>query len=129
MTAKKPNLFGVTGKEPPKPKKPTLKQFIKELSDDNYPKHYRIETIWFPGNWENYSVETTEFRASIAKPHPLFSVLETTIVKILSESESALLLVLLDSEGTIGFSESNFYGRYSRIGNAGFKFDETPGAN
>jgi hypothetical protein len=129
MPAKKPGLFDVTGKEPPKPKKPTLRQYLKESKNDVYPQYFRIETIWFPGNWENYSIETTDFRASIAATHPLFDALECNAVKAFSESEGAILLVLLDNEGTIGLGESTIHGKYTRIGNAGFRFNETPGAN
>lgn len=129
MPAKKPSLFEVTGKEPPKPKAPTLRQYLKENTDATYPLIARVNTIWFPGNWENYSIETPEFRCSIGGNHPLFTILENSIVKLLNDSENALLLVVMDNEGTIGFSESNVYGKYARIGNAGYRFEETPGAN
>lgn len=130
MPTKKPSLFDVEGKEPPKPKAPTLKQFLKGLPKDaEYPIYGRIETIWFPGNWPNYSIETPQFRASISEAHPLFSVLESSDIKTFGDAESAILLVVVDSEGTIRFSESNFYGKYTRIGNAGFRFEPTDGAN
>ena len=129
MPTKKPSLFDVSGKEPAKPKAPTLKQYIKENPNATYPIFGRVNTIWFPGNWENYSIETPEFRCSIGANHPLFAVLEASIVKLLHDSENALLLGVMDNEGTIRFSESNVYGKYARIGNAGYRFEETPGAN
>lgn len=129
MPTKKPSLFDVEGKEPPREKAPTLKQFLKENPDVTYPLYATITTIWFPGNWANYSIETPKFRASVGEHHPLYAVLESSVVKAFGDAESALLLGVMDGEGTIRFSESNLYGRYSRIGNAGYRFEPTSGAN
>lgn len=129
MPTKKPGLFDVAGKEPAKPKAPTLRQYTKEHPNAEYPIYSRVNVIWFPGNWDNYSIETPEFRCSIAPNHPIYSVLDNSIVRILTDTETALLVELTDSEGTIRFCESNVYGKYTRIGNAGYKFQPTDGAN
>jgi hypothetical protein len=129
MPIKKPSLFEVSGKEPEKPKKPTWKQFVKENPNEEYPVYSRIEVVWFPGQWDNYSLECERFRISISAQHPVYPVLEQRIVATLTDADTALLIRIDDRNGTLGFSESNVYGRYSRIGNAGFKFEATPGAN
>jgi hypothetical protein len=129
MPSKQPSFWDVSGKEAPKEKPPTLRQFIKEQPIDVYPILCRIVVVWFPGNWDNYSLETDKCRVSIAPNHPLYNVLERSGVKVFSECENAVLLEIIDREGTIRFVESNVYGKYSRIGNAGFRFDETEGAN
>lgn len=129
MPTKKPSLFEVSGKEPAKPKAPTLKQFIKQNPDVEYPVYSRIEIVWFPGTWDNYSLETPMFRCSVGSNHPIYSALDNSIVKVLSETQTALLIELTDSDGTIRIAESNVFGQYVAIGNAGYKFELTHGAN
>lgn len=122
MPAKKPSLFEIQGKEPTQPKKPTLRQFIKENPKNAYPIHSRVCVIWYPNTWDNYSIECELFRTSIKPGHPLFEVLDRTITRFCLEEKQGILLSVIDGEGTIGFSECNIYGDWERIGNAGFKF-------
>lgn len=129
MPAKKPGLFDVSGKEPPKPKAPTLKQFIKEKSDAKYPIISSVTLIWFPGTWDNYSIESNEFRCSIGKNHPLYEPLDRDVIKATEGSDTGIAISVEDSEGTIRFCETNVYGRWERIGNAGVRFLPTDGAN
>jgi hypothetical protein len=129
MPVKKPNIFEVSGKEPPKPKKLTLFQYIKENPNAEYPIYSRIETVWFPGKWDNYSLECEHFRVSISPSHTLYELLEGGIVRILTDANAALLIELSDSSGVIGIRESNFYGVYKTVGNAGYRFEATNGAN
>jgi len=126
MPSKQLSLFDVEGKEPSKPKKPTLRQFIKEQTDAKYPLSSTIRLVWFPGNWDNYSLETDSFRVSIGVSHPLYAVLDKLVIKSFCESQTAIHVVVKDGDGTIGFGESTLYGAYVRVGNAGLKFDETP---
>lgn len=129
MPTKKIGFFDVSGKEPPKEKAPTLTQWLKENKDVQYPFVTPIAVIWLPGNWPNYSIEAGAFRVSISERHPLYAVLESNVVKVFSESETCVLLELMDSQGTIRFCESNVYGKYARLGNAGYRFDPTKLAN
>jgi len=129
MATKKPDIFEMSGKEPPKEKKPTLAQYIKENPNLVYPIYSRIDIIWFPGQWDNYSLECECFRISISNKHPIFEILDKQVVKLLTERDSSLLVIVEDSERTIGIRESNFYGIYKPIGNVGYKFHPTDGAN
>lgn len=125
MPNKQLSLFDVEGKEPPKEKKPTLRQFLKELKDAKYPICSTIRVVWFPGNWDNYSVESDTFRVSIGPKHPLYAVLDKLVIKAFCESQTAIHVCVKDSDGTIGFGESSLYGTYTRIGSAGIRFEET----
>ena len=125
MPTKKQSLFEMSGKEPPKEKLPTLFEFLKQNNELKYPFHSPLRIIWFPGTWNNYSLESNRFRVSIETNHPLYSAIDAGIVRLLEETDTALLIELMDGQGTIGIRESNLYGRYSRIGNAGYKFNET----
>jgi hypothetical protein len=129
MPTKKPSLFEVSGSEPPREKKPTLYQFLKENNDISFPYLSGVEVIWFPGQWDNFSIETSVYRCSIAPTHGLYKIVDTSIVRILESTDTKLLLVIEDSSGCVRFSESNVYGKYQRIGNAGFRFVATEGAN
>lgn len=129
MPTKKPGLFDVEGKEPPQPKKPTLRQFLKEQKQDAYPIHSRICIIWYPSTWENYSIECESFRASIKPNHPLFDVLDRAVTKYCLEEKQGILLSIMDGEGTLRFNQCNVYGDWERIGNAGFKFIPAPDTN
>lgn len=126
MPTKKQSIFQVSGKEPPKEKLPTLKQFIKENPDVSYPQTLVVNLIWFPGQWNNYSIDTNKLRISIGENHPLYSLLDRDVIAITEGSDTALLIVVEDKEGTIRFSESTTYGKWKRIGNAGIRFEGDP---
>lgn len=129
MPTKKQSVFDVVGKEPAKAKLPTLRQYIKENPDAKYSLLSRIELIWFPGTWDNYSIETSILRCSIGTNHPLYKPLDESIIAITEKSDTGIILSVEDKEGTIRLCESNVYGKWERIGNAGIRFKETPGAN
>jgi len=120
MPTKKPGLFDVKGKEPPKPKAPTLRQFLKESKDATYPIYSPVQVVWFPGRWDNYSLECDAFRVSISPKHTLYAILDRLVVKAFCESQTAIHVVVKDAKGTIGFGESTLYGAYLGIGSSGF---------
>lgn len=114
--------FEVSGKAPERPKKPTFKQFIKELPDNETTQLlYRIEVIWLPGQWDNYSVETDCFRYSVAKNHPLYQPIDENVIKWLDRDNGILFRVDDWKEGIVGLSESQDFTRWERIGNAGVR--------
>lgn len=122
MPTKKESLFDVSGKEPPKPKAPTLRQFLKEKTDDKYPIISPVMLIWFPGQWDNYSIETREFRCSIGAGHPLYKLLDRDVIAITTGSDTGIALSVEDADGTIRFCETTNFGKWERIGNAGVRF-------
>lgn len=129
MPTKTQSLFDVSGKEPVKPKLPTLRQYLKEHSDAKFPIVARITLFWFPGNWDNYSIETTGFRASIAPSHPLYKLLDRDVIAITEGKDTGLALSVQDPEGTIRFCETTNLGRWNRIGNSGIRFEGEPEPN
>lgn len=129
MPTKKPSLFGSTFSEPPKEKKPTLLQYLKTTKDVKFPFHSRIDLIWLPGTFNNFTLETELFRCSVTDRNPLYSILNGSGWGTVIDSETALLLCVMDSTGVYTLEESTFYGKYKSIGNLGVKFEPTPGAN
>ena len=122
MPTKKESLFDVAGKEPAKPKLPTLRQFLKEEKNAKFPIVATVTLIWFPGNWDNYSIETNKFRASIAPNHPLYKLLDRDVIAITEASDTGIALSVEDRDGTIRFCETTNYGKWERVGNSGVRF-------
>lgn len=122
MPTKKESLFDVSGKEPAKPKLPTIRQYLRENKNVTSPIVASVTVIWFPGNWDNYSVETGKFRTSIAPGHPLYDLLDRDVIAITEASHTGIALSLEDSDGTIRFCETTNYGKWERIGNSGIRF-------
>lgn len=123
MVSKKLSLFDIEGTEPPKEKLPTLRQFVKELNKDATGELlYGVRTIWLPGTWDNYSVETTAFRATISPGHGLYKALDESVIRFL-DTETELLLQVVDvSTLTIRFVQATNFGKWKRLGNAGVRF-------
>lgn len=129
MPSKKPSIFEVSGKEPKAPKAPTLSQFLKQQNNAVYPIYSLVSVIWYPGNWDNYSLECELFRVSVSPSHPLFEPLDKGITKFCMESKCGILLRVDDGEGTIGLAECTRYGDWNRISNAGFRFKPANDSN
>jgi hypothetical protein len=129
MPSKQPSLFGTSFEEPPKEKLPTLLQYLKRTKDVEYPLLRRIDFIWLPGSFSNYTLQTSDFRIAISSGNPLYKLLDGVGWKQVVESESAILASCLDSKGTIELVQSNVYGTYVAVGGYGVKFVPTDGAN
>ena len=126
MVAKKKaddDIFGIDFVEPVFEKKPTIKQFQKERKDGEHTDNcFRVETIWFPGNWDNYTIETTHFRGNISPNHPLFSALDKLCPRLRERSNGIVLELKDTTSATFRFVESGEYGKWEPIGNAGVRF-------
>jgi len=129
MPSKKLSLFGSEYKEPPKEKLPTLLQYLKSTKDVTFPFYSRINYIWLPGSFNNFTLECEKFRCGVSDRNPLYKVLNGSGWGKIITAETAILLSCLDEKGTIRLEESNVYGRYESIGNYGVKFVPTEGAN
>lgn len=129
MPTKTTSLFDTEFSEPPKEKKPTLLQYLKTLKDAKYPLVFRIEIVWFPGKFDNYTLETTDFRCQVSPSNPLYKVLDKIGYKTFKDSSSAILLNVVDETARISLGESNYYGSYTDISTLGVKFKPTDGAN
>lgn len=116
------DIFGVDFVEPTFNKKPTLAQYQKERGEDDALDSFRVETIWYPGNWDNYTIETTHFRVNVASDSPLFPAIDKLCPR-LRERDNSIVLVLKDRVSrAFRFAEGGEYGKWEAVGNAGVRF-------
>lgn len=129
MPSRQQSLFDGEYCEPPREKLPTLLQYLKSTKDVTFPLYSRIAYIWLPGSFNNFTLECEKFRVGIGDRNPLYKLLNGNGWGQIITSETAILVSVLDSKGTIKLEESNVYGRYESVGNYGVKFVPTEGAN
>lgn len=53
-------------------KKPTFLQWLKSCNAKQLGTWYTVQVIWFPGEWNNYTLETDEFRIRVPSTDPLY---------------------------------------------------------
>lgn len=75
MPKRKVDMFEVVADEGERVKLPTLRQWLKEQPQDDFNAYHQVRLIWLPGNWPNYTLETSAFRAIVTDRNPLYAAL------------------------------------------------------
>lgn len=70
------DMFEGTHSASSRDKKPTFLQWVKSASAAKLKKSYIVETIWKPGTWDNFTLETDEFRIRITREHPMYAAMD-----------------------------------------------------
>lgn len=60
-------------------KLPTIRQYLKELPKDVTDIKSTIRLIWLPGQWDNYTLQSDDFRVVISRNHKLYGQLRDNI--------------------------------------------------
>lgn len=69
-------VFNQTYENPKPAKLPTLKQWLKTTPKNKTTGYFHVDTIWVPGTFDNYTLQTGVFRLIITPGHPLYKELE-----------------------------------------------------
>lgn len=64
---------------PNQEKLPTIRQYLKELSEDVTNINSTVRLIWCPGQWDNYTLQCDDFRVIIGRRDRLYAILGTRI--------------------------------------------------
>jgi hypothetical protein len=74
-------------------KKPTLRQYLKELPDDAGNIRSTVRIIWCPGRWDNYTLECDDFRIIVSPKHNLYAALRDRLDAFTKGTETLDVLV------------------------------------
>jgi hypothetical protein len=69
-------------------KKPTLRQYLKELPKDVRDIKSTVRVIWLPGRWDNYTLETDDFRIIVNQRSKLYAALRNRVDDFTKGSET-----------------------------------------
>ena len=72
MPKSKTNTWLEEDYEDKKAKKPTLRQYLKELPKDVKDVKSAVHLVWLPGQWDNYTLQTEDFRVIVSRDHKLY---------------------------------------------------------
>lgn len=101
---------------------PTLVQWSKTVLDRSAPIQHRVEVIWAPNLYSNYTLQTSSYRLRLDKGHPYYSLLERDLSEMCEsgavlfletefEPKLAVTLIALDEERCV----------WDELGTSGFK--------
>lgn len=111
--------------EDKKEKAPTLRQYLKELPKDAKDIKSTVRLIWLPGRWENYTLQTDDFRVIVSRGHKLFNSLRDNLDAFTKGTET--LDVIVTDRAKISFRLSvndEERGEWFFVGgDAGLKFE------
>jgi hypothetical protein len=104
-------IFGASFEHGEQKKKPTILQFIKKLPSDISEFESTVEVIWFPGSFDNYTLECEHFRVPISSTHPLYKSLSegvhqltqgSSTINVCIQSRDPLSYKLVENTGYVG---------------------------
>lgn len=78
--------------------KPTLYQWIREAKIKKYPVETKVDVIWLPNRWPNYTIDTTLFRLRISEDSSLFKAFSELLETYMKEG-IPMQVSVLDEEG------------------------------
>lgn len=78
-------------------KKPTLRQYLKELPKDVESIKSTVRIIWLPGQWNNYTLQCDDFRVIVSGGHKLFSGLKDHVDEF-TKGTKTLDVIVTDRE-------------------------------
>lgn len=123
MPPKKPSIFNVTSEEPKKQKLPTLRQWLKEQKADDFKQFHQIRVIWLPGQWKNFTLETTCFRAQVTEYNPLYAALSSDLDSFTREGGDILLRIVDRQRLTFSLLPGEGDGEWFFIGDSGLRYE------
>jgi len=79
--------------------KPTLYQFLSEKNLKKYPFISKVEVIWLPNRWPNYTIDTEDYRLRIVESSSLYTSFQGLLKNYMDEG-IPMQVSILDSDGT-----------------------------
>jgi hypothetical protein len=123
--SKPSGMFGVEASASSNKKVPTLREYLKENSAHGLSSSHLVEVVWFPGKYDNYTLQTSEFRASVSSNAALYSALSENLDSFTKGSSGIELVFGSDKRGVYTLAPSQIEGDWFFISDNGIKFEPT----
>jgi len=119
----KKTMFDIESDANSRPKIPTLRQYLKGDKAHGLASVHSVEIIWFPGDYDNYTFQTKDFRASISSSSALYAALSTDLDEFTRGTKG--LEVTFDEvrRGIYTLRPSTTDGEWFFIGETGIRFE------
>ena len=108
-------------------KLPTFLQFLKSKPKSFKPKaSYPVDFVWLPGEYDNVTLQTDEFRYICNSEHPLYSDIIGYFDNNVLGDECSQVVVTIDSvkDKTIEVSlNTKKSGAWRKVGDSGRRFE------
>lgn len=88
------SFIGKESKPSTKAKLPTLRQYLKELPKDVKDIVSPVHIIWLPGQWNNITLQTYDFRVIIPEEHEFYSELRDNLDEITKDNQTLIVSVV-----------------------------------
>lgn len=123
MGRSKASMFGTPLEDAGYVKKPTLKQFLKEIPAGYLQRVFPVLVIWLPRRWRNYTLETEAFRANVKEGTSLYAAFDSQL-DAFTRGTSGIQIDLHDElDGSFVLNEAPNAGEWFFIGDMGLKFE------
>lgn len=104
---------------------PTLQKWSKTVDNWDSPIKHRVELIWLPNLYKNYTFQTSSYRFRIPEGHPYFDAIVEFREEWEKEGAVLFLTVSMSPKLTVALeSLDEEQCEWNEIGSAGFKLEE-----
>lgn len=101
---------------------PTLLAWSKEVADWSTAIRHRVEVVWLPNLYNNYTLQTSAYKFRVPKGHPYFEAIEGEVQSWQDTGAVLFLEVQKNPSLTVSlFTVDEEHCDWSQLGEAGFK--------
>ena len=108
------------------PKRPTLKQYLKNSKGKNRPKRHLLRVLWRPNKYDSFGVETEHFRTNVTVQTSLGIAIGEFLESYETITNKVYVIVTTEENDkySLSFVLSKEKGSFSEIGDSlGVKLD------
>lgn len=117
------NLFEYREEPNTSEKLPTLKQYLKQVGKRKIKAQFFVTLIWKPGQWDNFTLQTEDFRYRVGKTSGLYGLLLQHLDELV-DNEQAIAITISEDRKTIGIVPMKERGNWVPIGENGLRFEQ-----
>lgn len=118
-------LFNTESQDVKPEKLPTLGQYLKRTKQTKGKMRQRVELIWLPGKFDNFTLQTGEYRLIISPKHPLYGHLRAFNNAGNESTEIGFDIELTDwQKASYMLVPNGRNGSWTEIGTSGLRWSE-----
>jgi len=108
------------------PKRPTLRQYLKNTTETNRPKRHLLIVLWRPNKFDSFGLETEHFRTNVTVQSSLGLAIGEFLESYETVTKKVYVVVSIDDNGkySLSFVLGREKGSFSEVGDSlGIKLD------
>lgn len=118
-------LFGTEAQNVKPEKLPTISQFIKRTKEPKSKPLNKVELVWIPRKFNNFTLQTSQYRVIVSSKHPFYGLLRDFFADS-NTAETPIGIRITDwQKGSYMLEQpAKTYGLWRELGSSGYRWTD-----